>query len=104
MNELEEDFLFVGATRPAMIWGVPFGYFLVTLLTGVCGFLLTNTIEAALICVPVFIVGFLISLKEPRRLTQFYIDQTEIGRLHKNVKFWGCRSYSPFGIVHKDKK
>lgn len=88
--------LFVGGTRPAMYWGVPLEYFMLNALLGFTLFMAFKDIKIIALCVPIHLVGKLICLKDPRKISLVLINLS-LKRKCVNKGFWGCVSYSPFG-------
>lgn len=89
------DPLFVGATRPAMIWGVTYS---AVMLNGMCVmeiFLLTKNLLILLITAPVHGVCMLLCARDARffDLTLLW-GRTRLPAFLGNLRFWKASSYS----------
>jgi type IV secretion system protein VirB3 len=89
------DPLFVGATRPAMIWGVTYS---AVMLNGMCVmelFLLTKNLLILLIAAPVHGVCMLLCARDARffDLTLLW-GRTRLPAFLGNLRFWKASSYS----------
>ncbi len=94
-EEIVRDIVFVGATRPAMLFGVTLEAFLLNgLLTSII-FLATGNPLYLFGGLPVHLLCYLICLNEPRRFKLLFLKGKCIAE-NKNRMFWKCNSYSPF--------
>lgn len=90
------DALFVGATRPAMAWGVTYSALLINGITTAELFLLTKTIQWILVCVPIHAIFWLLCQTEPRFFDLLRLwAKTRGPGLLANGRFWRANSYSP---------
>lgn len=90
------DALFVGATRPAMAWGVTYSALLINGITTAELFLLTKTIQWILVCVPIHAIFWLLCQTEPRFFDLLLVWARTRGPGHlANARFWRANSYSP---------
>jgi type IV secretion system protein VirB3 len=92
---LVADPLFVGATRPAMLWGVTYS---AVMLNGMCVmelFLLTKNLLILLIAAPVHGVCMLLCARDARffDLTLLW-GRTRLPAFLGNLRFWKASSYS----------
>lgn len=91
---LTTDTLFVGPTRPTMVWGVTMPVFIVnTLLSGMV-FLGANNILYLGVCIPIHGVAYLVCLNEPRAFELLLLWAKTKGR-NLNRRLWQSSSYSP---------
>lgn len=99
MDAVEEapdvDPLFVGLTRPAMVFGVTYSYFIVTVMITAIGFLGTNSLFFFLAAVPIHGLGYAGCAYDPR------IFDLTLKRFSKcppvrNAGFWKCNTYEPY--------
>ena len=95
MSGASRDVLFVGATRPPMIMGVTFEVFLLSgMLSGVI-FLAVGNPLYLLAFLPMYFLGYLVCLTEPRKFALF-AQKLKCTADNRNRLFWKCNSYSPF--------
>jgi len=96
------DPLFVGLTRPTMIWGVAFEGVLVGVLFSAIFFLATGNPFYILVCIPIHAVFYAMSLKDPR-IFELMALQAKAKARCANRKYWKVNSYSPF-VSRKNKQ
>jgi type IV secretion system protein VirB3 len=90
------DSLFVGATRPAMRWGVTYSALLLNGVATAELFLLTRNLLWLLVCIPIHSIFWLVCKNEPRFFDLLLLwGKTRGPGLLSNVKFWKANSYSP---------
>jgi len=90
------DALFVGITRPAMAWGVPYSALLINGVLTVETFLITRNMLTLLLCIPIHGVFWLTCLSEPRFLELWmWSAQSVIRHGLGNLSYWGVPSYGP---------
>ena len=95
MDKNGTDPLFLGLTRPAMVWGVPQPYFVLNAMLSMIAFLLSNSFYPLFIGAPaIHGLGYLVCLKEPRTFDLWLIKARFLRCL--NRRFWGANSYDPF--------
>jgi type IV secretion system protein VirB3 len=103
MNErnpgLAADPLFVGATRPAMRWGVPYAALLLNLVMTLEVFLLTRNLLTLLLCLPAHGVCMLLCARDARffDLVLLWV-RTRLPAAVANLRFWKASSYSPLPL------
>jgi type IV secretion system protein VirB3 len=93
-EKLISDPLFLGITRPPMVAGVTFSFFIINLLSTVIGFLALNSFLAFLVGLPIHVIGYLFCLKDPRFFDLYLIKFTKAMPI-KNKQFWRSNSYLP---------
>ena len=88
------DPLFLALTRPAMVAGVTYSFFVVNLVVTGMAFVWTASFTMMLIGVPVHILGYVACLRDPRVFDLWWV------RLRHTLPtqtrfFWGGNSYRP---------
>jgi len=91
---LTTDTLFVGPTRPTMVWGVTFPAFILNVMLSSMVFLAMNNILYLGVCVPIHGVEYLICLNDPRAFENLFLWAKTKGR-NLNRRLWKSSSYSP---------
>jgi type IV secretion system protein VirB3 len=96
---LVADPLFVGATRPAMRWGVTYAAILVNLVLTMEVFLLTKNLLTLLLALPVHGVCLLLCARDARffDLVMVWL-RTKGMAIAANGRHWQSSSYSPIGV------
>ena len=95
-GNLKLDPLFLGLTRPAMILGVSFMYFVLNMMIGMMYFIITSDFKIVLISGAIHAFGMLLGKKEPLAVE---IMMTKIQKFNKcpNKLYHGGRaSYDLF--------
>jgi len=94
MEKLDNDILFVGATRPAMIFGVSFGYQVVNGFSVAIIFLAMGNPMYFLLVVPFHLFGYILCANEPRQIE--LVGSWVICVSKCNNRFmWGGSTYLP---------
>lgn len=93
-ENLTSDPLFLGITRPPMVAGVTFSFFIINLISTVIGFLALNSFYAFLFGLPIHVIGYLFCLKDPRFFDLYFIKLTKTVSI-RNKSFWRSNSYLP---------
>jgi len=88
------DPLFVGLTRPATMWGIPYIAFVVEFMATTLIFLAIGNPLYLLLAVPLHGVLYLISANDPGVFASIFMWMKTIGRC-RNSRFWGAASFSP---------
>lgn len=66
MGDLSKDLLFLGLTRPSMLFGVTYSYVGLNIIISIAAFLTTENFAALLVLAPtVHLVFYLICLNDP---------------------------------------
>ena len=96
-GRLQSDPLFQGLTRPTMILGVSYMYFVINAIISMITFINLQSFKVLIILAPtVHLVGYLICLKEPRAI-ELFILKINKGFRCLNRGFHGyTNSYDPF--------
>lgn len=94
------DPLFVGMTRPSMVWGVTYAAMMFNILVTTESFIVTKNLAWLLGVVPVHGVLYLVCLYEPRffDLLQLWGRTRLPAVLGGNQRFWRANSYSPLAL------
>jgi len=88
--------LFLGMTRPPMVAGVTFSFFVINGLTGIIAFLGTNELPMLLISLPIHVVGWIICLRDPNIFEVWRVKLLKCMQC-LNRSFWGgINSYEPW--------
>jgi type IV secretion system protein VirB3 len=97
--------LFVGATRPAMRWGVTYSALLCNLIFTLEAFLVTRNLCALLLCIPLHALCALLCLQDPRFFDLAVLwARTRLPALYANHRLWGAGSYSPLSVRLADRR
>ena len=90
------DPLFLGLTRPAMIWGISYEAFIVCMMTSIMVFLGVGNPFYMLVYVPMHAVCYAICMRDPRafRLLALWV-QTK-GKSNSRNDWGGTSTSSPF--------
>jgi len=98
MAESEEqvavDPVFLGMTRPPMLFGVPYMSCIFNFLFTTIAFVLAGNLLMFLVAVPIHGVAYLLALKDPR-IFDLLLVRARVGKARANRSFWGATSYRP---------
>jgi type IV secretion system protein VirB3 len=96
-GRLQSDPLYQGLTRPTMILGVSFLYFVVNSVINLIFFINTSNFIFLLVLAPtIHFIGYYVCLKEPRSMEMLFL---KLGKGYKciNNNFHGnANSYDPY--------
>lgn len=92
-DSLSSDPLFVGLTRPTLIFGVSVQYAMVNMMVSVVYFIQTSSFKILPIAAIIHFVGYILCFKEPRFM-ELYLNK--MGKCNKcpNKGYYGANSYS----------
>lgn len=93
-QDVHTDTLFIGLTRPATMWGVPYIAFVIEFMVTTLIFLGVGNPVYLLLAVPIHGVLYLISAHDPGIFGSIFVWAKTIGRC-RNSRFWGGASFSP---------
>jgi type IV secretion system protein VirB3 len=93
-NKVQADPLFVGLTRPPMLFGVSYMYFVVNALICMVAYISTTNFRYLAMAVPIHAIGFYICSKEPLFIQLFKVRAEKCFK-SKNRFFHGANSYDP---------
>jgi type IV secretion system protein VirB3 len=104
-NGVVVDTLFVGATRPATVFGVTYAAFLLNVIVTMEAFVLTRNLFWLLIFIPVHGICYAICWHDPQTFDLFRLwGKTKGAQFLKrfifkgNFGFWGASTYSPLSL------
>ncbi len=95
-GNLRLDPLFLGLTRPAMIMGVSFMYFVFNTMVGVLTFIVSSNFKVVPICLLIHLVGMGIAKKEPLAIEMLLLKLQKFNRCPNRIKHGGRNSYDMF--------
>ncbi|NBX03439.1 MAG: type IV secretion system protein VirB3 [Alphaproteobacteria bacterium] len=96
-GHLHSDPLFQGLTRPPMILGVSYMFFVINALVSMICFINLQSFMILLFVAPaVHMIGFLICLKEPRAIELIIIKMSKAYRCVNRGYHGYTNSYDPF--------
>ncbi len=92
-GQLTSDPLFVGLTRPSMIFGVSIQYAMLNLMVAVTIFIQKSSVYIIFIAAVVHLIGYLLCFKEPRFM-ELYLNYAGKCNQCPNKSYYGANSYS----------
>ena len=93
---LKSDLLFVGLTRPPMIFGVTYMYFVFNLLGSMLYFIATSDFKVVIVAGALHGISYLICQKEPLLIDMIMLRQAKFNKC-KNLSYYKYKSsYDPF--------
>jgi len=93
------DPLFVGATRPPMLWGVTYAALLVNMVFTLEAFLLTRNLLTLLVCMPIHGLCALLCARDARFFDLLLMwGRTRLPAIAGTLRFWQASSYSPLTL------
>ena len=93
------DPLFVGATRPSMLWGVTYSAVMLNAMCIMELFLLTKNLLILLLAAPIHGVCMLLCARDARFFDLVLLwGRTRLPALLGNLRFWKASSFSPLTI------
>lgn len=96
---LVRDPLFVGATRPAMRWGVTYSALLFNLVFTLELFLVSRNLLSLLVCIPVHGVSALLCGRDARFFDLLLLwGRTRLPAALANLRYWQASSFSPLSL------
>ncbi|HQQ74166.1 MAG TPA: VirB3 family type IV secretion system protein [Pseudomonadales bacterium] len=88
--------LFLGLTRPPMVAGVTFNFFVFNALFGIVCFLGSGKLPWILVALPTHFIGYLVCLKDANTFEVWGVKMLKSMQC-LNRNFWGqLNSYSPW--------
>lgn len=94
IEDIDIDPLFVGLTRPATVFGIPYIAFVIEIMVTAIAFIATLNLFYLALAVPIHAILYLIGAHDPGIFNSIYIWLKTIGRC-RNSRFWGAASFSP---------
>ena len=99
------EVLFVGATRPAMRWGVTYSAILVNLVVTLEAFLVTKNLLTLLLALPIHGICALLCARDARLFDLVLLwGRTRIPALLGNARLWRASGYSPLVLDPPDRR
>lgn len=92
-GQLVADPLFIGLTRPTMIFGVSIQFAMLNMMISVGAFIQTSGVGIIFIALAVHLVGYLLCFKEPRFM-ELYLNKGSKCNQCPNRSFYGANAYS----------
>jgi type IV secretion system protein VirB3 len=93
------DPLFVGATRPSMLWGVTYSAVMLNATCIMELFLLTKNLLILLLAAPIHGVCMLLCARDARFFDLVLLwGRTRLPAFLANLRYWKASSYSPLTI------
>src|ERR1700685_3241468 len=93
------DPLFIGATRPSMLWGVTYSAVMLNAMCIMELFLLTKNLLILLLAAPIHGVCTLLCARDARFFDLVLLwGRTRLPALLANLRFWKASSYCPLDI------
>jgi type IV secretion system protein VirB3 len=93
------DPLFVGATRPSMLWGVTYSAVMLNAMCIMELFLLTKNLLILLLAAPIHGVCMLLCARDARFFDLLLLwGRTTLPALLANLRFWKASTYSPLKV------
>lgn len=93
------DPLFVGPTRPSTIWGVTYPAWLINVMVTMEIFVFTQNLLWLLLFIPIHLIFWLISLKDPRIFELLGLwGPTKGFALLGNFRVWRAATYTPLAL------
>jgi type IV secretion system protein VirB3 len=90
------DPLFVGATRPSMLWGVTYSAVMLNAMCIMELFLLTKNLLILLLAAPIHGVCMLLCARDARFFDLVLLwGRTRLPAFLANLRYWKASSYSP---------
>ena len=94
-NKVMSDPLFVGLTRPPLLFGVSYTYFVVNAMISLIGYIGTSDFRFLMIALPIHMIGYYLCSKEPLFIELFKVRAEKCNR-SSNKFYHGANSYDPF--------
>jgi len=99
------DPLFIGATRPSMLWGVTYSAVMLNAMCIMELFLLTKNLLILLVAAPIHGVCMLLCARDARFFDLVLLwGRTRLPAFLANLRFWKASSYSPLIIDLPDSR
>ncbi|MBS0236130.1 MAG: VirB3 family type IV secretion system protein [Proteobacteria bacterium] len=92
---LKMDPLFVGLTRPPMIFGVSYMFAVSNLMIGMMAYVIMVDVKYLLMMLPIHLIGYMLCNNEPLFIELFRVRAEKCSRC-KNRFYHGANSYDQF--------
>ena len=101
-SDLTADLLFVGATRPAMKWGVTYSAILANLVATMEVFLVSKNLLTLLLALPIHGCCLLLCAQDARMFELATLWMRTRGlSFAANGRYWRASSYSPLPLANR---
>ena len=94
-GQVGADPLFVGLTRPALLFGVSMPYFMLNSMVCFIAYIVTTKFSYLAVSVPIHFFGYYLCSKEPLFIELFMIRSRLCNRSLNKI-FHGANSYDPY--------
>jgi type IV secretion system protein VirB3 len=91
-GKLASDPLFVGLTRPTMIFGVSIQFAMLNMIVSVTAFIQDSSLYIIFFAGVMHLIGYLLCFKEPRFI-ELYMNRLSKCNQCWNKSFYGANSY-----------
>lgn len=92
-GKIGADPLFVGLTRPTMIFGVSIQYAMLNMIISISIFIQKSSLYIIFIAAVVHLIGYLLCFKEPRFM-EIYLNYANKCNKCPNKSYYGANSYN----------
>ncbi len=92
-GKMHTDPLFIGLTRPSMIFGVSAEFAMLNIMICITIFIQTSSLWVIPILVIIHIIGYILCFKEPK-IMQLYMTYSAKCNQCSNKSYYGANSYS----------
>lgn len=93
---LKSDSLFLGLTRPPMIFGVTYMYVVLNLILSLMYFVMTSDFKVVLIALAIHGIAYIVCLREPLLIEIFILRQRFFTKCKNRMYYKRKNSYDPF--------
>lgn len=93
MADIGADPLFVGLTRPTLIFGVSIQYAMLNMIVSVLFFIQTSDFRVVFSATILHAIGYILCFKEPRFM-ELYINKFQRCNQCPNKMYYGANSYN----------
>lgn len=96
-GEIGADPLFLGLTRPSMLFGVTYTYAAINGLVALMAFIITENFLYLLVVLPILhAIAYLICLKEPLTIELVKMRYSKCNICRNRIKYGGTNSYDVY--------
>jgi len=91
-SDLSSDPLFVGLTRPTLIFGVSIQFAMLNMIVSIVGFIQTSNLSIIFVAAILHGIGYILCFKEPRFM-EIYSNKFSKCNKCPNKIYYGSNSY-----------
>jgi type IV secretion system protein VirB3 len=95
-GKVELDPLFVGLTRPTMIFGVSMGYAMLNILAHLSYYIINSGIMPIISLIIFHMIGYLICFREPLFVELIMTKSQKCGYSYNGLFYYGASSYDMY--------